>query len=75
MERTYQLKAESGFVHTLVNDKTSYEETTGSALIGYAAAVAGKSGVLGKEYYQWAEKIYKNIGGVMKVCAGFIFNR
>lgn len=62
LERAYQLKAESGFVHTLVNDKTSYEETTGSALIGYAAAVAGKSGVLGKEYYQWAEKIYKNIG-------------
>lgn len=61
MERIYELRAESGFLHTLVNDETSYEETTGSALVGYAAAVAAKCGILGEEYYCWAEKIYKNI--------------
>ncbi len=61
MQRIYDLKSVNGFVHTLINDKSSYIESTGSALIAYAAAAAAKTGFLEEKYYGWAERIYDNI--------------
>lgn len=61
MKRIYELRGDNGFVHTLINDESSYPESTGSALIGYAAAIAEKTGELEKEYYDWAEQIYNDI--------------
>ncbi len=61
MQRVFSLKSDNGFVHTLINDESSYIESTGSALIGYAAAAAAKVGFLEEKYYSWAEQIYANI--------------
>ncbi len=72
-----ELQSESGLWHTVLDDKKSYEETSGSAAILYGILKGIRLGILGEEYKETAQKglegIMKNIRGdgtVMQVSAG-----
>ncbi len=72
-----ELQTENGLWHTVLDDKDSYEETSGSAAILYGILKGIRQGVLGEEYKETAEKgiegILRNIredGTVMNVSAG-----
>lgn len=72
-----ELQAESGLWHTVLDDKDSYEEVSGTAGIAYGILKGVRLGILDKEYEDKAFKaiaaIIDNIdetGTVQKVSAG-----
>lgn len=74
MEHAYACRMENGFLHTLINDKDSYMESTGSMLFGYAAAVGCKMGVLPAVSGDWALQIAAGLefhqNGCVKYASG-----
>lgn len=74
MKKAYESRAENGFLHTLINRKDSYTESTASMLFGYAAAVGYKLNLLDEEFYDWAVTIAEGLefeeNGAVKYASG-----
>lgn len=77
VNRLVELQNESGLWNTLLDDKESYEEVSGSSAIAYGILKGIRIGILDESYMEYAEKtvmgIINNIdseGTVLNVSAG-----
>lgn len=63
METLVKLQAESGLWHTLLNDETSYEESSASANFAYGIMKGVRLGLLDKKYNECAYKAINALYG------------
>jgi len=61
MNRVLSMREADGMIHTLIDVKESYKETTGSLLCCYAALIGYKCGILGKEFVEWADDLITTV--------------
>ena len=72
-----ELQSSSGLWHTVLDEPSSYEETSGSAAIAYGVLKGIRKGILGQDYKNMADKAISGIlhniekdGTVINVSAG-----
>lgn len=61
MESAYRLRNEDGMLNTVLNLKSSYTETTATALFGYAALLGAELGILPETIKEWGHQASQQV--------------